>query len=534
MEPVVDRVLLAMVLDTETNDPILATTENKTQIIYMYETLVRYDPFGQLTPMLAESWETSSDAKTWTFNLREGVQFHREFGEFTTKDVLATLEHEAAEESISTRKTLWAEDLIPDLQLVGDYQVVMTLDEPTVNLHWLLSNRNTTFMLSKDHLDSEGQEGVEAGPVGTGPYQFLERQSGSYVLHETVPFEHWRRTPDFREIQLFNVKEVSTRQAMLLSGQVHMTQLSPDLERAAVGNGMVTISSTIPVRMPYLLFGGQFYPDRPLPVGKRDGSSPDLPFSNVFHPATEVPWVNKKVREALNRAVDRKTILNTLLGGNGELLYNFPFHPNLRGWNQEWEDNFEENYGYDPERAKELLVEAEAEIGQPLDWSKVAFVIGPSSDFPVGVDLTQAIFNYWEAIGVPVKTMIVENAARSPIHRSATWGGAAWMDAASWREEPSSIQIYAYSGRTLRNFCCQFIEHDTIDTLYEQLVPTTDLDERHRLLQGIGNVIYDEYAFMPLFTLPQTFTLDPNVIADYVTSGVEGMRDLEDLVAVMK
>jgi peptide/nickel transport system substrate-binding protein len=532
MKPVVERLKLAMVLDTETNDPILASSENRTQVIYMYEDLVRYDALGQLVPMLAESWEVSSDARTWTYNLRKGVQFHRGFGEFTAKDVVATLEHEAREESTSTRKTMYAEDVIPDLQVVDDYKIVITLDNPTTNLHWIMSNRNTTFILSKAHLDSEGQEGVEAGPVGTGPYRFLGRSSGAFVLHETVPWEHWRITPDFRQVQLFNVKEVSTRQAMLLAGEVHMTQLSPDLERAAVANGMVTIESKIPVRMPYLMFGGQYYPDKF--VGKRTGEFPDLPFSDTFHPATEVPWVNKKVREALNRAVDRKTIQETILGGSGGLLYNFPFHPNLRGWNPAWEANFEDKYGYDPVRAKELLKEAEAEIGQPLDWSKVTFVIGPSSDFPVGIDVTQAIYNYWEAIGVPVKTEIIENASRGPIHRTGTWGGAVWMDAASWREEPSSIQIYAYSGRTLRNFCCHFFENETVDTLFEQLAPETDLEERAKLLSGIGNVIYEEYAFMPLFTLPQVFTVDPSVIADYATSGVEGMRDIEDIVAVKK
>ena len=99
-------------------------------------------------------------------------------------------------------------------------------------------------------------------------------------------------------MQLFNVKEVSTRQAMLLAGEVHMTQLSPDLERAAVANGMVTIESKIPVRMPYLMFGGQYYPDKF--VGKRTGEFPDLPFylssqvvSNSVHVFTSIVTVSQ-------------------------------------------------------------------------------------------------------------------------------------------------------------------------------------------------------------------------------------------------
>ena len=532
MGPATPRLIVATVLDVESNDPVRASSENQPQTIHMYETLVRYDAFGQLQPMLAASWEANSDSTTWTFKLQEGVEFHKGFGGFTTQDVVSTLIYEARDASTSTRKDLWNDVVIPNLEIADDYTIVFNLDRPTTNLDWILSNRNTSFILSKDHLDTEGYEAVERNPIGTGPYQYVERSSGSYVLHERVPGDHWRVHPDFDEIQMLNVKEPSTRLGMILSDQIHLTQLSSDQERAALGVGKVVIQAQIPARLPYMIFGGQFYPDQL--VGKRVGSSPDLPFSDVYHPATEVPWVNKKVRQALNKAVNRQAILDTILGGRGKLLYNFPFPEHQRGYDPVWEERFEEMYGYDPERAKELLKEAEEEIGQPLDWSKVTFVIGPAAEFPEGVEMTQAIYNYWEAIGVPVETEIVEHASRSPIHRAGSWGGAAWMDATAVREEPSSIQIYIYSGRQERNFCCHFFENDRADTLFEELVPEVDLNRRHEILQEIGSVVYDEFGFLPLFSLSDTYVVDPNVIAEYETSGIHGIRDLEYIVAVKK
>ena len=532
MAPVAERLLVGADINVESNDPTRASSFNQPQYVHMYEALVRYDELGQMEPMLAESWEASADKMTWTFKLREGVQFHRDFGEFTTADLMETLVHEARDESQSTRKALWNNQVIPNLEITDDYTVTFHLAEPTINFDWILSNRNTTYIFSKDHLDSEGEGGVATNPVGTGPYQYVERASGAYVLHERTPYDHWRVSPDFAEIQIFNIKEAATRMAELLTGQIHMTLLPPDLERTAVGSGMVSIPSRIPHSNPYLLYGGNFYPDKF--VGKRTGEFPDLPFSDTFHPATDVPWVNKKVREALNRAVDREAILNTILGGKGELAYVHPYHRTIRGWNPEWEARFEEKYGYDPERAKELLKEAEAEIGQPLDWSKVLFLIGKQPNFPQGPELTQAIFNYWKEIGIPVdeRTETREHASYTPAFRTASWGGVAWMDNAGRWEEPSNIQIYLYSGREAVNFCCQFFEDDTIDSLYEELLTVTDLDRRHEILQGIGDVVFEEYAFMPLFHLPTLFTVNPGVVEDHISSGVWGIRDLEYAIAV--
>ena len=532
MVPVAERLLVGADINVESNDPTRASSFNQPQYVHMYEALVRYDALGQMEPMLAESWEASADKMTWTFKLREGVQFHRDFGEFTTADLMETLVHEAREESQSTRKALWNNQVIPNLEITDDHTVTFHLAEPTINFDWILSNRNTTYIFSKDHLDSEGEEGVATSPVGTGPYQYVERASGAYVLHERTPYDHWRVSPDFAEIQIFNIKEAATRMAELLTSQIHMTLLPPDLERTAVGSGMLSIPSRIPHSNPYLLYGGNFYPDKF--VGKRTGEFPDLPFSDTFHPATDVPWVNKKVREALNRAVDRQAILNTILGGNGELAYVHPYHRTIRGWNPEWEERFEEKYGYDPERAKELLKEAEAEIGAPLNWSKVLFLIGKQPNFPQGPELTQAIFNYWKEIGIPVddRTETREHASYTPAFRTASWGGVAWMDNAGRWEEPSNIQIYLYSGREAVNFCCQFFEDDTIDSLYEELLTVTDLDRRHEILQDIGDVVFEEYAFMPLFHLPTLFTVDPSVVEDHISSGVWGIRDLEYAVAV--
>ena len=175
--------------------------------------------------MLATGWEVSSDLKDWTFDLRKGVQWHRGFGEVTTADVVHSIERHTREESISADAKFWRESVIDNIEVVDDYQIVYHLPQPKLDIPEISITHRHTWILNKAHFDVEGQEGIESNPVGTGPYQFVERVGGAYVLYERVPYQHWRKTPDFPELQIFFVKEQSTRLAMLLAGEADIVTL---------------------------------------------------------------------------------------------------------------------------------------------------------------------------------------------------------------------------------------------------------------------------------------------------------------------
>src|SRR5919197_2084968 len=86
--PRVARLKVAVQLEREQNDPILMTVIYAAQYAPVYEALVEEDPWHNFVPMLATDWSMSPDGKTWTFNLRKGVQWHFGWGEFTVKDVV--------------------------------------------------------------------------------------------------------------------------------------------------------------------------------------------------------------------------------------------------------------------------------------------------------------------------------------------------------------------------------------------------------------------------------------------------------------
>ena len=530
VEPSVTRLVAAVVIERETNDPHQVTAVHQSQFLPMFEDLVRYDEFAMYVPMLATDWEISPDLKDWTFNLRDGVQFHKGFGEFTARDLVHTIDRHAREDSNSAHASFYRDEVLGkgSIEVVNDYQIIYHLAVPKLDMEVFNANRWYNHILSKDHFDAEGQDGVENNPIGTGPYQFVERVLGSNVLYERVPYDHYRITPDFAELQLFFVKEHATRLAMMLSGEAHIAALPPDLEATAIDNGMETITARTPTVPLYAMMGGNFYQE---PSGTRLGNSPDLPYSDVYHPIERVPWVNMKVREALNRAINRDEIQTTLLAGKGDPMPVPFYHESLRGWNPEWLERYEEKYGYDPKRAKELLAEVESEIGKPLDWSHVIYLLTIRPELPQLADIGEAIVNYWRAIGVDIALEEREFAWFREHILKGEVGGVAWTDATIKFEDPDQLRIVYYSGRTLQGVCCHFFEHEGIDEAYEKLVPETDFSKRDEYLREGGNVAFDEYALLPLFWLSADFIVNPEVVADYPTSGLFGMRDLEYVVA---
>ena len=72
----------------------------------------------------------------------------------------------------------------------------------------------------------------------------------------------------------------------------------------------------------------------------------------------QTPWADLRVRQAMNRAIDREVLNTELFNGRGEFMPVLGFHPSLAGWDSEWVKGFPEMYGYNPELARELLAEA--------------------------------------------------------------------------------------------------------------------------------------------------------------------------------
>ena len=530
--PAVSRLKVATNIQRETNDPA-DSAEAVIQMLPMYEALLRQNENAGLDNMLAESWSASPDLRTWTFNLKRGVQFHKGWGEFTAKDVVHTSTRQSREGIISIHQSFYANDVVGNMDTPDPYTITFNLPNTLLDMDLVQSTRWFNLILSKDHFDAEGEDGVLNNPIGTNAYQHVERAVGEYVLYERVPFQHHRVTPDFQELQILFVSEAATRMAMVLTNGAHMTVLTPDLELTAVEQGMRLIKANVPSLNVTIWLNGQ-YRQEILGEGSgnlRKGNFPDLPYSDVYHPVEELPWADIRVREALNRAIDRQAINTALLGGLAELEYVSQFHSILPGWNTAWVDQFEENYGYDPVRARALLDEVEAEIGQPLAWENTVIVLVNKPELAALPDIGEVVANQWAAIGANLTIEQHEWGEWAPHIFSVDMGGVAFPNACCLLSDPLMVKFFYYSKNAI---CCHHYENDQIDVWYEELEASSDLSRRDELLRLMGDHFYDNYVSAPLFWLATTFVVNPRVVEEYSTNGILGLRDLEHVEAMIR
>ena len=458
------------------------------------ETLLDVDPkTGEFTPRLAEKWEASPDLKEWTFYLRKGVQFHYGFGEFTARDVVHAHSFMLRPEATAGTAPLWRE--AEEVKVVNDYQVVFRMKRPMSIIPYITSRASELRIVSKAQWDKEGLEGFEKRPAGTGSYRYVGRKTGISVEYARVD-NHWGEKPDFKELEIRIVPEETTRLALLLSGEAHIVDLPRELQKEALGRGMQVFSSSFPVDWMTVYFGGQYY----------------MPGDPKFQ--ASVPWTNKKVRQALNMAVNRQEILKTIFAGEGTLAYVSGWLPISEGWNPEWEKKFEQQYGYNPAKAKELLKEAGYPAGMKLKL--LAFTNPGESEGPQVAD---ALGIYFKEVGIEVETEVIDWARLRDMFRNKNIQCCLWPNIISWRPVEEWIRG-AYSSKATGHI----FEDEFLEKNYLTLTQAVNPEERNRLARAIGDHLFNEFADIPLIWFYNEVVVNPKVVADWKYPGIGAGR----------
>jgi ABC-type transport system substrate-binding protein len=493
-EAKVERLVFGSAGFTESNRFWTIARPEHLQYDPFLETLLDVDPkTGDYTPRLAEKWEASPDLKEWTFFLRKGVQFHYDFGEFTAKDVVHSHALMLRPDATATLVGVWRD--VEEIKVVNDHQVVFRLKRPMSIIPYAASRAADLRIVSKAQWDKEGLEGFEKRPAGTGSYRYVGRQTGISVEYERVD-NHWGDKPDFKELQIRITPEETTRFAMLMSGEAHIVDLPRELQKDALSKGMKIFSSSQPVDWMSIYFGGQYY----------------LPGDPKFQ--ADVPWTNKKVRQALNMAVNRQEILATIFAGKGTLAYVSGWLPISEGWNPEWEKQFDQTHGYNPAKAKALLKEAGFPNGFKLKL--VAFTNPGESEGPQVAD---ALGIYLREVGIEAEIEMLDWARVRDMIRNKTSHCCLWPNIVSWRPVEDWIRIAHYSKGTGHSFEDEFLEKNYL-TLRESVNP----EERNKLARAIGDHLFHEFADMPLIWFYNEVVVNPKVVADWKYPGLGAGR----------
>src|SRR5438093_2810974 len=466
---------------------------------------------GAYIPELAEKWEMAPDGKSWTVWLRQGVKFHEHWGEFTAKDVRHAVFLITQLESVQTDAGTWrtlmgiaktdtieevAKKLEQGVEIVDDYTVVFRLKQVAPEFVETISANTDLPIESKARWDAGGKELYGQKVVGTGPFEFVERKVGAHILYKRVE-NHWRQTPEYKELEFRWVPEDVTRLATLLSGEVQVSDVPRALQKDAAVKGMQVITSKLPAIQHQWQFGGMYF------------ASPDKLDSSV-------PFVKKEVRQAMNLAINRQAIAQALLGGRVEPLRVHGYHPKLDGdiwpgiWNPEWDRRFEELYGYDPSRARALLAQAGYKDG--FEFTMYLYTL---PGLPEQVDIGQAMALDFQAVGLKAKLTEVDFARVRERFRTKTIHGALFPT----RHGLRALDIIRLAHKA-KDSTAYFYEHPFIEERLEALAKVVEPGERARLLREIGDHKFTDFAEIPLFWLFAEATVNPKYIAEYIFPGV--------------
>ena len=494
----------------ECNVPWGCNVDAQQQFDPVMEVLADIDPHtNKWVPELAKSWEMSADGTEWTFVLEEGVPWHtgkngEDWGTFTADDALHGAAMLGRDDSMMSWAANWRSIQQDQSTIVNDHEVIFKLDGPNPDYMFYIATSGGGVMTSKAQWDAGGDDLAKEDMIGTGPYRFVDREWGVNVEYELLP-DHWRRNdppPDFQKIELRWIKEVATRNAGLLAGEIHMTELTRDLADGAVANnGMKIIASIWPGNQIIGVFGGLVTPGDH--VYEPEWRYPDLQYTDI------------RVREAMARAIDRQQIADTLFAGRVTQSAPLGFYPNLPGWDQRWLDDAEQDYGYDPAKARELLADAGYEPGDVQVTGALINMFG----FSEAPDMMQAIGVMFEAVGI---SMVFEE--WEWVNFRATWHGREPGANMVWLVPPSYKTVFAQ----LQHFFwtdpghVPVYEDEWLDNRLDDLMAAVDPDERDTIQRDMGNYINDIYAEIPLFYIFIEWTVNPNIVDQWPFPGSDG------------
>ena len=443
----------------------------------LWENLLSRDGKGNLIPMLAEKWQVSDGGRTWKFHLRKGVRFHNGT-EVTAEDVRFTFASIAKEGSANSMAPEFR--TIKSMEVEGPYTITVRFDKPFVTL----GNRVTqglfasvAYIQSKKHIEA-GEDGAERQPIGTGPWKFVEHVRGDRLVYEAVQ-NHWRATPHFKRLVFLKVPEPATRMAMLRAGSVDVIEVSGEYvdELKKVGMRTLIMPNTAAI---WVILGGQ-WPTKPSYDPKVPWAQPDAERA-------------KKVRLALNLAVDKKAIIERVLGGVGTAVGTVNYYPT-----DPWiSDALLKPIPYDPARAKALLTEAGYPNGFEVTMNLTAW---PGRGFLP--DVGEAVATYWEKIGLKVKRRPVDRAVFSADFRARSYAGVA-LAYAGPIIAPEPWELFARIAQT-KSAVHLLVEHPKLDAFIERLGAEPSVAERTRIMrEEMGPWLYE---YMPAVSIGATHSI---------------------------
>ncbi len=408
------------------------------------ETLVTLDGQGkgEIMPLLATTWQYSSDYKSLTFNLRKGVKFHDG----------TIFNAQAAKYCLDMIKAA-GQGLLPtvsSIEVVDDYTLKINLSSITPTLLLDLTSARNGMMVSPTALQSMSKEEAMTHPVGTGPFKFASYERSVSLKYQKFT-DYWQAGKPYLDgIEFVYIADSVTALASFQAGESHAIR-SPSAKDA---DSMDASGKFKVYRTPSSVRGLAF-----------DSANPDSPYYDL------------KVRQAISYAIDKEAI-NKACGSGLPMTNQFAvsekwfYNPNVTG------------YPYNTQKAKDL-------------FSQVGFVKGFDTSIfyenagAIGTMVT-AVQSYLRDAGINVKLTLQDRATYIQTRTGGWNNGMVWFDInfASSELGPRLLSALSSQGKDYKSI---LVPADYDAKLFQAL-SEPDQTKRGALYQELEKMIIDTYC----------------------------------------
>ena len=457
--------VVGQIAEPKSLDPHAVTAVNDFRILMnVYDGLVRYkDGTLEVEPALAESWTISDDGTTYTFDLRDGVSFHD--GSALTAEAVKFNFDRMLDENHPYHDT----GPFPLSFFFGSIDSVTAVDADTVTFKLkepyapFLSNLAypTGLIVSPEAVKQHGKD-FGRNPSGTGPFRFAEWESNAKVVVLRNE-DYWGGAPALEAVVFRPITDANTRVAEMLSGGIDlMVEVPPDSVATFAGDGSYQVHEQAGPHVWFLIF-------------------------NV----KEGPLADKKVRQAVNYAINKKALVENVLQGTAEVAAG----PTPPAFSWAYNDALSP-YPYDPEKAKALIKEAGHE-GAEMTFYVTEGGSGMLDPVPMGAAIQADLAK----VGLKVEIETYEwntflGKVNPGLEGKADMAEMAWMT-----NDPDTLPYLALRSEAWPDkggFNSGYYSNPKVDELLEKARTSTDQDERAALYKEMQEIVQDDapWAFI--------------------------------------
>lgn len=451
-----NTIAVAIQSDMVTFDAANGTHGSDIPILYaMYDRLFDFNPEDMtLRPMLATEWSWSEDQKTLIIQLREDVKFH----DGTAMDAAAV---KASLDYFKESGTNLDLNQVTNVEVTGPYEVRVTSAVVNSSLPGLLAER-AGMILSPTNIELHGKDGYGQNPVGTGPYKFKNHMVGSSITVERFD-EYWNPEDQHLDgIEFRIIRNATSAVSAVMTGQLDY------------------VATVDPVNIPAL--------ERNPNV--RVAVEPMLGFGIIHVNPGVAPMDDKRVRQAFSLSIDREVLAKAVYGVVETKANVLPVPQGY--WPST--DSIQENYKYDPERAKELLAEA----GHP-DGVTMPFCVNANENMPQpALKVMDIITPQLAAGGIKLEVQQMANTAACVDLFVTQKVVPAFLVGWSGRPDPAITYDQMLSSSSFYN--SSKTVHGNADELLAELKATFDQEAQKKIYDQLNEVYVDSLPMISLYS----------------------------------